>query len=475
LKHIKIHILLSLLILSGLSCKEIQQQDTIGLSALKISENKRYLVDKDGNPFFWLGDTGWLLFSKLNREEVENYLSNRAEKGFNVIQAMVLHTVGVVNIYGDSALIAKNVSKPLVTEGNSFEDTVQYDFWDNVDYVIKKAEEKGLYVALIPIWGSNVKSGHVSRDGAAEYAAFLASRYKDQSNIIWLNGGDLMGSDSTEIWKIIGTTINQVDTNHLISYHPFGRTASSIWFHNEDWLDFNMFQSGHRRYDQDDTEWAFGQDNWKYVNLDYALEPVKPTIDGEPSYDGIPHGLHDSTQPYWTADDLRRYAYWSVFAGAFGFTYGSNSVMQFYKPTDDKPSYGPREYWTAGIDLPGSGQMQYLKKLILSHPFLERIPDQSLIAGDNGTKYDFLIATRGQNYAFIYTYTGRKIPVKMGVIAGEKVKASWYKPTDGSTTEIGEFENTGTYEFDPPGEPVDGNDWVLILDAVLQGGETGLK
>ncbi|MFO7658027.1 MAG: DUF4038 domain-containing protein, partial [Bacteroidales bacterium] len=237
MKNTKIHILLLLLILSGVSCNEKQQQEPIGLPALKISENKRYLVDKDGNPFFWLGDTGWLLFSKLNREEAETYLANRAEKGFNVIQAMVLHTVGVVNIYGDSALIAKNVSNPKVTEGNSFEDSVQYDFWDNVDYVIKKAEEKGMYVALVPIWGSDVKSGHVSRDGAAEYAAFLANRYKDQSNIIWLNGGDIRGSDATEIWKIIGTTINQIDTNHLITFHPFGRTASSIWFHNEDWLD----------------------------------------------------------------------------------------------------------------------------------------------------------------------------------------------------------------------------------------------
>jgi hypothetical protein len=66
----------------------------------------------------------------------------------------------------------------------------------------------------------------------------------------------------------------------------------------------------------------------------------------------------------------------------------------------------------------------------------------------------------------IYTYTGRNIPVQMGKIAGAKVKASWYKPADGTITEIGEFENTGTHEFDPPGEPANGNDWVLILDSV---------
>ena len=196
------------------------------------------------------------------------------------------------------------------------------------------------------------------------------------------------------------------------------------------------------------------------------MVPAKPTIDGEPSYEGIPQGLHDPSQPYWKASDVRRYAYWSVFAGAFGFTYGANSVMQFYKPGDDKPAYGAKEYWTEGIDLPGSGQLQYLKQLILSRPFTERIPDQSLIAGENGIKYDYLVATRGNNYAFIYTYNGRNIPLNMAVISGDKVKGSWYKPMDGSIIDIGEFENNGMREFDPPGEPADGNDWVLVLDTI---------
>lgn len=446
------------------SCKEKSQSETKGLPTLRVSENKRYLVDENGNPFFWLGDTGWLLFSKLNREEVDEYLTNRAEKGFNVIQVMVLHSLNATNVYGDSALIGENVATPLVTAGNDFRDSMQYDYWDNVDYVVEKAAEKGIYMGMVPVWGSNVRNGNVTRADAVKYAEWLANRYKNKPNIIWLNGGDVKGSDSIGIWNAIGSAINRIDTNHLITFHPFGRTSSSLWFQDEKWLDFNMFQSGHRRYDQDDTKWGFGEDNWMYVNHDYAMVPVKPTIDGEPSYEGIPQGLHDTLQPYWTDNDIRRYAYWSVFAGTFGFTYGANSVMQFYKPTDKKPAYGAREYWTAGINLPGSQQMQFLKKLMLSRPFLERIPDQSLIAGDNGLKYNYLLATRGNDYAFIYTYTGRDIPVKMGIISGNKVKASWYKPTNGTTIEFGEFENTGIHEFNPPGEPADGNDWVLILD-----------
>src|SRR5688500_9690417 len=77
---------------------------------LKVSPNKRFFQDENGAPFFWLGDTGWLLFGKLNREEAARYLENRKQHGFNVIQVMVLHTLSGVNVYGDSALINRNVA-----------------------------------------------------------------------------------------------------------------------------------------------------------------------------------------------------------------------------------------------------------------------------------------------------------------------------------------------------------------------------
>jgi hypothetical protein len=430
---------------------------------LKVSENHRFLMDSEGKPFFWLGDTGWLLFSKLTREEAEKYLENRAEKGFNVIQVMVLHELKVTNVYGDSALICQDVSQPTVTSGNSVENSIEYDFWDHMDFIIGKAEEKGMYIALVPVWGSNVKSGKISREQANKYSTWLAKRYAEKSNIIWLNGGDLMGSDSTAIWEIIGNNLRKYATNQLITYHPFGRTQSSTWFHNAPWLDFNMVQSGHRRYDQDDSKLGYGQDNWKYIRDDYNLTPVKPTIDGEPSYEGIPQGLHDTTQPRWNNNDLRRYAYWSVFAGAFGFTYGNNAVMQMNKPGDKKPAYGAKEFWNDAINAPGASEMKHLKNLMLSKPFFERIPDQSLIAY-NGEKYDFLAATKGKNYALIYTFNGRNMEINTGKIEGEKISAQWVNPRNGNYTKIGTFKNIGILSFDPPGEIKDGNDWVLVLE-----------
>ncbi|MBS1503325.1 MAG: glycoside hydrolase, partial [Bacteroidetes bacterium] len=115
---------------------------------------------------------------------------------------------------------------------------------------------------------------------------------------------------------------------------------------------------------------------------------------------------------------------------------------------------------------PGAREMVYLKKLILSRPYFERIPDQSLIADDQGEKYNRLIATRGKKYAFIYTYTGRNMEINASELNGNKIKASWYNPRNGNTTLIGTFDKSKNMKFDPPGQPANGNDWVLVLDAI---------
>jgi len=440
------------------------------MQKLRVSENRRFLQKENGDPFFWLGDTAWLLFQKLNREEAEMYLQNRRDKGFNVIQAMVIHDIPESNFYGDSALIDRDPARPCTTPGCSPQDTAAYDYWDHVDYIVNLAAEKGLYMAMVPIWGSTARALSGDSERATIYASWLAERFRDRPNIIWLNGGDIRGDDMAEIWQQIGRTLHNLSPRHLVSFHPFGRTQSSTWFHNEDWLDFNMFQSGHRRYDQrretDDPELWKGEDNWKYVAEDYSRIPVKPTIDGEPSYENIPQGLHDPREPCWTAADARRYAYWSVFAGAFGHTYGNNAVMQMHKPNSGKGAYGVRNYWYEAIDDTAAGQMQYLKNLILSRPFFERIPDQSLIAGNNGSGYDYVIATRGKNYALFYTYTGRSFDVFLNRMAGQHVKASWFNPRNGKIIQIDRYGTSGIQHFDPPGMKHPGNDWVLILDSV---------
>lgn len=438
------------------------------LPPIKISANHRFFT-AGGKPFFWLGDTGWLLLTKLTREETIKYLDIRAKQGFNVIQVMVVHGGSDATVYGVSALDNKNIATPHVTPGNTFNKDKEYDYWDHMEWVIKQANQRGLYVALVAVWGSVVKGDHINAMQAKIYAEFLAKRFRDNSNIVWMDGGDIQGTDSLNVWNTIGKTLRANDPNHLITYHPRGRTQSSTWFHNEPWLDFNSVQSGHRTYDQDTSkgDLHYGEDNWRYIEADYNKVPVKPTLDAEPSYEKIPYGLHDLTLPVWTAADVRRYGYWSVFAGAAGYTYGNNDVMQMHSPKDKSiGAYGSKGSWTESINDPGAQEMIYLKKLMLLRPYMDRVPDQSMIAGGQGEKYNRLIATRGKNYAFVYTYTGRDMDIDASKLAGAKLKASWYNPRNGELTTIGEFSKSTNLNFNPPGEPQNGNDWVLILDAI---------
>ncbi|MBO7379046.1 MAG: DUF4038 domain-containing protein, partial [Bacteroidales bacterium] len=266
---------------------------------LQVSENQRYLQHADGTPFFWLGETGWLLPENLNRDEAAYYLSQCRQNGYNVVQVQTINDVPAYNIYG----------QPSHPNGYDFSaiDQQGYGYWQHMDYIIKTAEKNGIYIGMVCIWGGLVKAGLMSVEEARQYGTFLANRYKDAPNIVWIIGGDIQGYVKTEEWETLARTIRSIDKNHLMTFHPRGRTCSATWFNDAEWEDFNMFQSGHRRYGQrngdgdytiaEDTE----EDNWRYVESALALKHIKPILDGEPSYERIPQGLHDFSQPQWTA------------------------------------------------------------------------------------------------------------------------------------------------------------------------------
>lgn len=118
----------------------------------------------------------------------------------------------------------------------------------------------------------------------------------------------------------------------------------------------------------DNTE----EDNWMYVDSTWAYKPIKPVLDAEPSYEDIPKGLHDPNEERWQDYDVRRYAYWSVFAGSCGHTYGHNAIMQMLKPgyPTSYGSDGAEKPWYVALNDPGFNQMKHLKNLMLSLPYL---------------------------------------------------------------------------------------------------------
>ena len=402
---------------------------------LRVSDNQRFLQFENGKPFFWQGETAWLMPQRLNRDEVTYYLQTCRDAGYNMVQVQVLNDVPSFNVYG----------QPSHDKNGKLLTNTAYGYWDHLDDIVSQAAQNGIYVGMVCIWGGVVKAGKLSVEQAKAYGSFLANRYKDCPNIVWIIGGDIQGDVKPEVWETLATSIKQTDKNHLMTYHPRGRYTSARWWSQAKWIDFHTFQSGHRRYGQrmgnkdypipDNTE----EDNWMYVDSTWAYKPLKPVLDDEPSYEGIPKGLHDADEPLWTAAEIRRYAYWSVFAGSCGHTYGHNAIMQFYR--EGYPSaYHNRKTWVEALKDPGFNQMQYVSRLMLAFPYFERVPDQSIVL-DNGTQYDRLAATRGDDYLLVYNYTNRDMKIDLRKISGEKKRVWWMNAGTGALTWLGEYDN----------------------------------
>lgn len=459
--------ILSMCLLLGLATIMGHAQKPWDNGRLVISSNNRYLQFENGRPFFWLGDTGWLVPQHLDRAEVEYYFNKCRRAGYNMVQIQVMDAVPSYNIYGQQSL-------PYGWDFTKADPEGVYSYWDHLDYIVRKAEQNGIYIGMVAIWGSQVQAGNINAEQAKAYGKFLAERYKNSPNIIWIMGGDIQGDIHPEVWNALATSIKSIDNKHLMTYHPRGRYTSAKWWNKASWMDFHTFQSGHRKYGQrmgnkdypipDSTE----EDNWMYVDSTWAYKPIKPVLDDEPSYEDIPKGLHDANEARWQDYDVRRYAYWSVFAGSCGHTYGHNAIMQMLKPgyPTGYGSDGTVKAWYQGLEDPGYNQMQYLIELMLSFPYFDRIPDQSIIAGKNGVKYDRLIATRGKDYLMVYNYNSDEMKIDLRKISGKKKLLWWFNPSDGAISFIGTADNK-IITVSPQIEKTDKiNDRVLIaIDA----------
>ncbi len=451
------------------------------LEPLRVSENRRFLVTQSGQPFFWLGDTSWHMFGKSARAVTDNqlpvslYFSNRAAKGFTVIQSVIARWPdggSSANAYGFEPFESGDWSRPRLKPG------LNDDYWDHVDYCIAEAKRHGIYIAGLPMWLSAIEENHsMTRDPrvAYRYGHFLGARYGKEPHMIWVLGGDAWQKgrnvDRPERLAMIRAQaegiadgaigVDQFDGQAdwraaLMTFHPpGGNHSSSEWLHAEPWLDFNMIQ----------TTTRFSFENWRTVAKDYALEPPKPTLDAEVAYeDSLSLRKTEPQDRRIRPWDSRRAAYWNMFAGGFGHTYGHRSFIGWIR-RGETYNFGAHIPWYESLDAPGAFQMGHLRRLIESRPFLTRVPDPSVIVGDPLAADEHLQATRdsGGTYAMVYSPSGRPIKVRMNAIAGPKAKAWWFDPRTGQANAIGEFPSTADREFAPPTSGPE-NDWVLVLD-----------
>jgi hypothetical protein len=436
------------------------QSDGLGLA---VSDNGRYLVDEAGEPFFWLGDTAWSMPNNLDRDEVEHYLDTRVEQGYNVIQTVAIFPQAGgddPNRYGDRPYRG-GLDEPVVTDGSAPGDDEQYDFWDHLDFIIAEAEERDLRVALLPAWADKQVGSLLTEDSAAAYGEFLGARYAD-AKLIWVMGGDEAADGVEDVWRelargvAIGATGTEDYSTTTMTYHPLGDLSSAQWFHGDDWLDFNMVQGGHcLRY----------QVRQEIVDSTYAEDPPKPFLDGEPIYEDHPYCWDAPPEGYSTPQDVRRDAYWSVFGGAAGHTYGHHAVWQFL---DDgrAAALGARGDWRDALGHEAAGQMRHLKALMESRPFATGVPDQGLITSGAGRGPARLQATRAQDGAYLMVYSpdGASFEADLSALAGGEARTWWFDPRTGEATDAGTVA-ASSGSFTPPSQ----DDWVLVADDPARG------
>jgi hypothetical protein len=334
-------------------------------------------------------------------------------------------------------------------------------YWRHLDFVVDEAGRNRLYLVLFGMWGRDVNRlfPDPSRNNH-DYGYALAWRYRDRSHVLWAVCGEY--EKIREDWKtnarITDAQRDQIRClaggldagrarHNLMTIHPV--FTSSRDFHDDSWLDFNMQQT-----------WGHITPNIRRIGEDVRRLPSKPVLNGEPGYENRPQG----DCPAW---HLRLEGYWSVFSGAFGFTYGAHKVWEF------EPE------WKEALDYPGAGQMRHLRALIESRPCLNRIPDLSILTSDGGSMNKenptYCVATRAEDGSFLFAYTpqGHRFEVDMTKIPGPQAHAWWYNPRDGlcygtagrpTKHPFGTYRTKGRRSFCPPGPPGKGHDWVLVLE-----------
>ena len=419
------------------------------LPTVSIScRNPHLLETVDGLPFFLLGDTGWEMFHRLTLDEIEHYFKVRSSQGFNMVWANLLPEfdgLRTPNRYGDVPLHEADPTQP--NEG----------YFLFVDKVLDLAEELGIYLGLLPAWGDKLTApwgvgprifGDDNLADAFEYSRWLGNRYAKRTNIMWVLGGDrpprLFGesdhfpranakaaglsldSDWTSIWRVMADGIKAGGAEQLMTYHPQGGTASSsVFLHDEPWLDINAIQSGH----------GGGHDVpiWESVERDYELKPPKPTMDAEPNYEDHPVNPWPVWNPadgFFNDYDVRKQIYRSIFAGGCGAVYGNHCVWQFASDRNP-PVLEVLNPWQKAILSPGACQIKHLRILMESVDFLGLVPDQSRILSSTGGKESHTRAIRSESETLVYVPDNRELEIDLRWAKSDAWNIEEFNPRSG--------------------------------------------
>jgi hypothetical protein len=382
-------------------------------TAISVSSNGRYFVDGNGNPFFWQGNTDWEMLRLYSVADSRTIIQKQRSQGFNTINVM---STGVPPEYssfsGPKAWLNDNPLTPNTA------------FFARTDSIVAVAHEYGMIIVLGVYHSQDQDAGRITTGNARQWAQWLATRYRNSTNIIW----SMYPHANDAAKPVINLVVQGIQAGdggaHIITMHPDPSPTSSSFMHASTWLAFNTVQT----YSSDHVDYDM-------TAADYSRTPAKPVVLGEARYEA---------DGGTTTLDVRHGAYWSILAGGF-YTYGHGG------------SYLDPNNWSTWIHAPGADQMKAMGALFRSLTWWKLVPDQSIFSSNAGNN----AAARSSDgdWAVAYLPANASTTIKLDKIAGaDSTTAWWMDPTSGAKTKIGTFRTTGTRSFSPP------NGW---QDAVL--------
>ncbi len=450
------------------------------MEKLRVSPDGRRLETLSGEPFFYLADTAWTLPQRIKWDDVRYYMSARRAQGFTAVQLVALdpeRDVGMRNPAGHAALIDDDLDQP------------NERYFEYLDYVLDVAEEFGLYVLLLPVWGQLVVGENwggarfaktVTEQNAYRYGRWIGERYRERPNILWCLGGDRhpihRGIDYRDVWRRMAEGLAKGVTGEdcrwserspawsdiVITYHTCYEmetgeySTMSYWNDDEAWLSFIVLQSGH----------GASTRSFEAVRREYERERTLPVIDIEPAYERMPMNwpqlfpLHGD----WI---VRERAYWALLAGACGHTYGHASVWCSISEKERNELLDAT--WYEALAHPGASQMSIVRKLVTALPFERWLPDQGLIAhlcGENClNEHRQAARDRDGEFLIVYLSSGGSESVDLSALGSAEHLAVWLDPRTGELTEAtssSRLQSGSARLFTAPSDGAE-EDWVLIV------------
>lgn len=409
---------------------------------LRIAPSGRYLIDAEGKPFLVRGDSPWSLLVEPTEEEVDAYLSDRRARGFNTLLVNLIEhrfsTKAPANIYGD---------RPFLRRGDFSSPNESY--FRHVDRVLLKARDMGFLLLLAPAYlgaggGDEGWYRHLlaaSDEDLRQYGRFVAGRYRELGNIVWVAGGDFNPPVKEKTLAIV-EGIRRADPSALHTAHA-DRETDPADFWDGPWLDIN-------------TVYTYGSVCSKALGQ-YAQKRAIPLILLESRYEHE-HGT--------TEERLRAQAYGALLCGAAGHVFGNNPIWHFGGPgLFDAPVE-----WREALGSRGAQSMAHLANLFSSLPWPQLIPNSpdGILENSSGSDTDgpAVATTADKSTSVIYLPVAQSVGVDLGKLAGPRIRARWFDPSSGEYIPVGQerLEAQRVHTFTPRARNAAGyRDWILIL------------